>query len=265
MSYTRTTRRTKTPNSMHLFEMFSLALLTFFGAQMLIVSPCLAQPFEVVVAAPSCNSFEALSFTHTIGSQPGGGTVTFTKHIDNCSPPLLALVVNASHLEKVVVPISSANEQIILDESLITSISTDAKDIETLVFAYGTLKIEFGVKPTMQYNFYRAGTNIVAASFMFGGIMRDASPASIPIKGFTGFVAPSPASLAQCDLTSNSSAALNCLAVSSSGGIFQFIFNYGGFPTQPGPFTGSGFLAPDRTLPGLDTVQLLDGQILTIP
>ena len=65
-----------------------------------------------------------------------------------------------------------------------------------------------------------------------------------------------------CDLTSNSSAELDCRGSSPHSGVFYWIFNYGAFASQLGPFSGSGFMAPDGTAPGLNTVNLQDGQIV---
>jgi hypothetical protein len=112
-----------------------------------------------------------------------------------------------------------------------------------------------------QYDFYTAGTTTVATSLRFPGFVRDVSPASVPIPGFTGFLAPSPASLHPCDLTSNSSAELDCRAPTVHSGIFYFGFDYGAFPSNLGSFTGSGFIAPDGATPSIGTVPLLNGQI----
>ncbi|MBZ5674465.1 MAG: dockerin type I repeat-containing protein [Acidobacteriia bacterium] len=112
-----------------------------------------------------------------------------------------------------------------------------------------------------EYDFFAPGTTTVAASFQFNGIVRDFSPASYPIPGFTGFIPPSPASLDPCDLTSNSSGELDCRLPGPFGGIFYFVFNFGGFPRQLGPFTGSGFVSPDAAVPGIGLKSLQNGQI----
>ncbi len=118
---------------------------------------------------------------------------------------------------------------------------------------------------TYEYDFYKAGTNTVAASFRFTGFLRDISPASIPIPGFDGFISPpSFASLIPCDLTSNSSAELDCRAPTVHSGIFYFVFDFGAFPSKLGPFTGAGFTAPDGATPGLGTVNLLNGQVIDV-
>jgi hypothetical protein len=115
-----------------------------------------------------------------------------------------------------------------------------------------------------EYNFYTAGTNTVGASFRFPGFVRDVSPASTPIPSFTGFILPSPPSLVPCDLTSNSSAELDCRAPTVHSGIFFFQFDYGAFPSKLGPFTGSGFTAPDGATPSIGTVSLLNGQVIDV-
>ncbi len=117
---------------------------------------------------------------------------------------------------------------------------------------------------TYEYDFYAPGTTTVAASFRFPGFVRDVSPASTPIKGFTGFIPPSPASLVPCDLLSNSSGELDCRPPTVHGGIFYFIFDFGAFPRRLGLFTGGGFTAPDGATPGLGTVKLLNGQIIDV-
>lgn len=119
--------------------------------------------------------------------------------------------------------------------------------------------------PIYQYDFYKPGTTTVAASFRFPGFVRDVSPASTPIPGFTSFISPSPASLVPCDLTSNSSAELDCRAPTVHSGIFFFQFDYGAFPSKLGPFTGTGFTAPDGATPSIGTVPLLNGQVIAVP
>ncbi len=116
----------------------------------------------------------------------------------------------------------------------------------------------------LEYDFFAKGTNTVAASFLFFGFVRDVSPASTPFPHFMGFTGPSPASLNPCDLTSNSSAELDCRAPTVHSGIFYFVFDFGAFASKPGPFTGSGFTAPDGAVPGLGTVNLLNGQIVLL-
>jgi hypothetical protein len=118
--------------------------------------------------------------------------------------------------------------------------------------------------PIYEYDFYAAGTTTVASSFRFPGFVRDVSPASYPIPGFGGFIPPSFASLVPCDLTSNSSAELDCRPPTVHGGIFYFVFDYGAFPSKLGPFTGGGFTAPDGATPGLGTVNLLNGQVIQV-
>lgn len=63
---------------------------------------------------------------------------------------------------------------------------------------------------TYRYDFYLPGTTTVGASLLFPGFIRDVSPASYPYPAFPGFIPPSPLSLVPCDLTSNSSAELDC-------------------------------------------------------
>ncbi len=128
----------------------------------------------------------------------------------------------------------------------------------------GEAEIDVVKRLVYQYDFFAPGTNTVVASFRFPGFVRDASPASIPISGFSGFLPPSPASLNPCDLTSNSSAELDCRGTALHGGVFQFIFNYGAFAGKLGPFEGSGYLAPDKTTPGLGYVRLQNGRITVI-
>ncbi len=115
-----------------------------------------------------------------------------------------------------------------------------------------------------EYHFFERGTHNVAAAFRFSGIVRDFSPASYPIPGFTGFISPSPASLNPCDLDSNSSGELDCRLPGPYGGIFYFVFNYGGFPRQLGPFTGSGFASPNGAVPGIGLKFLEDGEIVQV-
>ena len=119
--------------------------------------------------------------------------------------------------------------------------------------------------PVYKYDFYFKGTTNVAASFLFNGFLRDWSPASVPIPGFTGFVYPTHYSLTPCDLTSNSSGELDCrgsftgLNGNQINGVFYFVFNYGGFPRQLGSFTGSGY---GRA--GSSVVSFQDGQITQV-
>ena len=113
----------------------------------------------------------------------------------------------------------------------------------------------------LQYDFFQSGTNTPAASFLFPGIVRDFSPASYPIPGFRGFISPSPASLTPCDLTSNSSGELDCRLPGPFGGIFYYVFNFGGFTRQVGPISGSGFVSPDASGPGTGLKFLQDGRI----
>ena len=121
--------------------------------------------------------------------------------------------------------------------------------------------------PVYKYDFYfkGPGPKIVGASLMFNGFLRDWSPASVPIPGFTGFVYPTHYSLTPCDLTSNSSGELDCrgsftgLNGNRIDGVFYFVFNYGGFPRQLGSFTGSGY---GRA--GSSVVQFQDGQFTQV-
>ncbi len=129
----------------------------------------------------------------------------------------------------------------------------------------GSLKTVPAFPSRFRYDFFATGTNTVAASFIVRSLLRDVSPASLPIPGFTGFTSPSPASLNPCDLTSNSSAELDCRGTAPHGGIFQFIFNGGAFPTQVGSFVGSGFQSPDQAFPGIGTAGLQNGQISVVP
>ena len=48
------------------------------------------------------------------------------------------------------------------------------------------------------------------------------------------------------------------------GGIFYFVFDYGAFPSKLGPFTGSGFIAPDGATPSIGTMNLLNGQVVQV-
>jgi len=128
------------------------------------------------------------------------------------------------------------------------------------LFAPGTIP----TAPLYEYDFYQAGTTTPGASLRFTGNIRDISPASIPIPNFTGFIEPSPGSLSGCALTSNSSAELDCRGASLPTGLFYFVFDYGAFPSKLGPFSGSGFTAPDASTPGLNTVNLLDGQVIQL-
>lgn len=113
----------------------------------------------------------------------------------------------------------------------------------------------------LQYDFFQSGTQTPAASLLFHGLIRDFSPASYPIPGFRGFIAPSPASLTPCDMTSNSSGELDCRLPGPFGGIFYYVFNFGGFTRQVGPISGSGFVSPDASVPGTGLKFLQDGQI----
>ncbi len=113
----------------------------------------------------------------------------------------------------------------------------------------------------LQYDFYQSGTTTPAASLLFPGIIRDFSPASYPIPGFRGFMSPSPASLTPCDMTSNSSGELDCRLPGPFGGIFYYVFNFGGFTRQVGPISGSGFVSPDASVPGTGLKFLQNGQI----
>jgi hypothetical protein len=127
-----------------------------------------------------------------------------------------------------------------------------------------TFSLTGTVPTTYEYDFFAKGTNTPATSFLFLGIVRDVSPASTPIPGFIGFIPPSPPSLVPCDLTSNSSAELDCRAPTVHSGIFYFVFDFGAFPSKLGPFTGSGFTAPDGATPSIGTVPLLNGQIIDV-
>ncbi len=118
--------------------------------------------------------------------------------------------------------------------------------------------------PLYEYDFFNRGTLTVGASFRVPALLRDVSPASYPIPGFGGFFPPSPASLNPCDLTSNSSAELDCRPPTVHGGIFYYVFDFGAFPSKLGLFSGSGFTAPDGATPGLGTVNLLNGQIILV-
>lgn len=121
--------------------------------------------------------------------------------------------------------------------------------------------------PVYKYDFYFKGPRpgLVGASLLFNGFVRDWSPASVPIPGFTGFVSPTHYSLTPCDLTSNSSGELDCrgsftgLNGNQINGVFYFVFNYGGFPRQLGPFTGSGY---GRA--GSSVVEFQDGVITQV-
>lgn len=112
-----------------------------------------------------------------------------------------------------------------------------------------------------EYDFYAPGTAAVAASFQFPGFVLSTST---PVKGFAGFIPPSPASVNPCNLTSASSTKLDCLGSTAVGGAFQFIFNEGVFPSQLGPFTGSGFLAPDQKTPSSGYVPLENGRVIRV-
>ena len=129
---------------------------------------------------------------------------------------------------------------------------------------FGTIQAIPETATVLEYDFYERGTTTVGASFLFVGFVRDISPASTPFPRFMGFTGPSPSSLIPCDLTSNSSAELDCRAPTVHSGIFYFVFDYGAFPEKLGPFTGSGFVAPDGAVPGLNTVNLLNGQVIAL-
>jgi len=124
--------------------------------------------------------------------------------------------------------------------------------------------MEANAAATAEYDFFFPGGTGVAAKFLSSGLVRDVSPVSTPIPGFTGFTMPSFASLSPCDLTSSSSAELDCRTPTVHGGIFSSIFDYGAFPSKFGPFTGSGFTAPDGATPGLGSVRLQNGQVASL-
>jgi type VI protein secretion system component Hcp len=252
--------------------LFSFLVLVAMGAS----SSCRAEAFFTVTlpGVPECDTgFEILSFNQTIssvslngapaganGAQPQVNTaapppsVTVTKNSDACSPRLYEITSNVNHLAKVIISIPKASEQIILSEAIIPSIS-ESNNIETITFEYGSMKIEFGTTPSLEYDFYQPGTKIVVASFRFNGIVRDFSPASPPISGFTGFQTPT--SLNPCDLDPSNSPVLSCIG---PGGGFYFLFNYGLFPRQPGAFSGNGFARLGSAFVGLS-----DGQVIAIP
>ncbi len=128
-----------------------------------------------------------------------------------------------------------------------------------------------GTTPLYRYDFYIKGTTNVGASFLSSGFVRDWSPASVPMPGFTGFVYPSHYALTPCDLTSNSSGELDCrgsytgLDGNQINGVFYFVFNYGGFPRQLGPFTGGGYVRPGLLgSPDSSVVALQDGQVTQV-
>jgi hypothetical protein len=121
--------------------------------------------------------------------------------------------------------------------------------------------------PIYEYDFFISGTTTVGASFRFPGFVRDYSPTNIPISGFAGFFPPDqslPLVLNPCDLTSNSSGELDCVNPDTHSGSFSFIFNGGAFPRQLGTFVGSGHVSPFRNVPGMFTLNLLNGQIIQI-
>ncbi len=126
----------------------------------------------------------------------------------------------------------------------------------------GTFSLTGRFPTTYEYDFFQAGTSNVVASFVFPGFVRDVSPASVPYPGFQGFITP--ASLNPCDLTSNSSAELDCRGTAPHGGYFQFIFNGGAFPQHLGSFFGGGYVAPDKTAPSLNGFNLLNGRIVDV-
>ena len=143
-------------------------------------------------------------------------------------------------------------------------VGTDIVDGPTPPTFNATFSLTGVLPTTFEYDFFAPGTTTVAASFLFPGFVRDVSPASTPIPGFTGFIAPSPASLSPCDLSSKSSAELDCRPPTVHGGIFYFVFDFGAFPTKLGPFTGSGFTAPDGATPSIGTQNLRNGQIIQV-
>jgi Type VI secretion system effector, Hcp len=218
-------------------------------------SSCRAEAFFTVTlpGVAGCDTgFEILSFNQPITTPP---SVTVTKNSDTCSPRLYDITSNANHLAKVIISIPTASEQIILFESIIPSIS-ESNNIETITFEYASIKIEFGTMPDLEYDFYQTGTKTVAVSFRVNGIVRDFSPVTPVMKDFTGFLTPT--SLSPCDLNPEGSPLLGC---SGLGGQFLFLFNYGAFPRQTGPFTGNGFTGSSKG----GFVGLSDGQIIAVP
>ena len=118
--------------------------------------------------------------------------------------------------------------------------------------------------PIYEYDFYIQGTKTIGLAFQYSAILRDYSPVNIPIPGFSGFIAPSPLSINPCTMASGGSAQLYCVGSASHGGWFSFQFDYGAFPRQVGPFTGSGQVGVDRSTPSAGIINLLNGVIRQI-
>lgn len=224
---------------------------------------------------PACDAISRLtgsafdSTLTTVGfrtdgaSLPGGVFVNGTAAPSTADRNLSGNVIGFQ-FDPLKIPPGSSSMVVVVSVNSVNFASGNASVIDGGATTQPSFQPSAGATPMYRYDFYQKGTTTPAASLVFPGIVRDFSPASVPINNFNYFVAPSPNSLVPCNLTSNSSGELDCRLPGRVGGIFNFIFAFGGYPRQLGSFFGSGFVSPSAANPGTGSIQLQNGQITQI-
>jgi RHS repeat-associated protein len=109
--------------------------------------------------------------------------------------------------------------------------------------------------PVLEYDFFKDNSNTPEVSFYFSGDLNGVS-----IAGFNGVTLPT--ALNPCNLKDTGAQRIECRSQAGNAPSFEFVFNKGGFPSNPGAFGGDGLLKLDASKP---SIKLRGGQVKLIP